>query len=303
METIYSLPESSLQGWEVTEIKDTRFLHQFIGVIIIITALNFRCFLYSNLILITALLFLPFFYHVIVLSKNAIKRTQKSCIFTISIYSRTLMALMIAIIISKPIESAIFSNQITKETSINNLRGESVFEAPEILDGLSQKRSIIRQIQNSILFNTNQSSRGHNMIQNEHQYKISYGKIKEIEQFLDELYKEKNSLHPRQFKMRENGLQGMLSEIQEEIKEYDALKEKPITIEIQSFAEIPIALIKARIALGMTQKDLAEKLGMKEQQIQRYESNQYGSAGFHRLTEVAEALEVTLNSSLLTLRN
>jgi HTH-type transcriptional regulator / antitoxin HipB len=147
------------------------------------------------------------------------------------------------------------------------------------------------------------SNTGCNMIQNEHQYKISQGKIKEIEESLDQLYKEKDSLHPRQFKMRKNGLQGMLAEIQEEIKEYDALKEKPITIEIQSFAEIPIALIKARIALGMTQKDLAEKLGMKEQQIQRYESNQYGSAGFHRLAEVAEALEVTLNSSLLTLRN
>jgi HTH-type transcriptional regulator / antitoxin HipB len=143
---------------------------------------------------------------------------------------------------------------------------------------------------------------GFNMIQNEHQYKVSQGKIKEIEQSLDQLYKEKSSLHPRQFKMRENGLQGILAEIQEEIEKYDALKENPMVIEIQSFAEIPIALIKARIASGMTQKDLAEKLGMKEQQIQRYEANQYGSAGFHRLTEVAEALEVTLNSSLLTLR-
>jgi HTH-type transcriptional regulator / antitoxin HipB len=148
-----------------------------------------------------------------------------------------------------------------------------------------------------------QLNTGSNMIQNEHQYKISQGKIKEIEQSLDQLYKEKNSLHPRQFKMRESGLQGILAEVREEIEKYDALKEKPMVIEIESFAEIPVALIKARIALGMTQKDLAEKLGMKEQQIQRYEANQYGSAGFHRLTEVAEALEVTLNSSLLTLRN
>jgi HTH-type transcriptional regulator / antitoxin HipB len=92
-------------------------------------------------------------------------------------------------------------------------------------------------------------------------------------------------------------------EVREEIEKYDALKEKPMVIEIESFTEIPVALIKAQIALGMTQKDLAEKLGMKEQQIQRYEANQYGSAGFHRLAEVAEALEVTLNSSLLTLRS
>ncbi len=154
------------------------------------------------------------------------------------------------------------------------------------------------------VFNSNkQFDAGCNMIQNEHQYKISQGKIKEIEQSLEQLHKEKDSLHPRQFKMRENGLQGILAEVREEIERYDVLKEKPMVIKIESFAEIPVALIKARIALGMTQKDLAEKLGMKEQQIQRYEANQYGSAGFHRLTEVAEALEVTLNSSLLTLRS
>ncbi len=151
--------------------------------------------------------------------------------------------------------------------------------------------------------NIQQLDVGSNMIQNEYQYKISQGKIKEIEQSLDQLCKERKTLHPRQFKMRENGLQGILAEIQEEIEKYDALKEKPAVIEIGSFAEIPVALIKARIASGMTQKDLAEKLGMKEQQIQRYEANQYSSAGFHRLTEVAEALEVTLNSSLLTLRS
>ncbi len=140
------------------------------------------------------------------------------------------------------------------------------------------------------------------MIQNEHQYKISQGKIKEIERSLDQLYKEQKSLHPRKFQMRQNGLQGIFADIQSEIRQYEALKEKPSAIEIESFSEIPIALIKARIALGMTQKDLADKLGMKEQQIQRYEANQYGSAGFHRLTEVANALKVKLNNGLLTLQ-
>ena len=33
---------------------------------------------------------------------------------------------------------------------------------------------------------------------------------------------------------------------------------------------LPIELIRARIAKGLTQKDLARKLGLKEQQIQRY---------------------------------
>ena len=140
------------------------------------------------------------------------------------------------------------------------------------------------------------------MIQNEYQYKISQAKIKELQQEAIELNKIKNELHPRQFKIRQNGLEGMMNDIISDINKYDQLKEHPSFIKIDSFNEIPVALIKARIALGMTQKDLAEKLGMKEQQIQRYEANQYSSAGFQRLAEIATALDVKLNDSLLLLK-
>lgn len=299
MEITYSLPEANFQAEKLIEIQGTRSLHQFIGIIVLIDAFVSIYSLHFNLISIINLLFVTFCYCTIVLSENAIIKALKS--FTFTAFLRILMASMITMLISKPLEIAIFSKQITKAISFNDFWNESVLKIPKTVMG--HHKIILSVSKAEILFNINQSIIGSNMIQNEHQYKTSHGKIKEIEQFLDKLYKEKNSLHPRQFKMRENGLQGILAEIQEEIKEYDALKEKPIVIEIESFAEIPVALIKARIALGMTQKDLAEKLGMKEQQIQRYEANQYGSAGFHRLTEVAEALEVTLNSSLLTLRN
>jgi HTH-type transcriptional regulator / antitoxin HipB len=40
--------------------------------------------------------------------------------------------------------------------------------------------------------------------------------------------------------------------------------------------DLPTTLIKARIASGLTQKDLAERIGVQEQQIQRYEANHYG---------------------------
>ena len=140
------------------------------------------------------------------------------------------------------------------------------------------------------------------MIQNEYQYNISQSKIKELQQESIESNKTKNELHPRQFKIRQNGLEGMMNDIISDINKYDQLKEHPSFIKIDSFNEIPVALIKARIALGMTQKDLAEKLGMKEQQIQRYEANQYSSAGFQRLAEIATALDVKLNDSSLLLK-
>ena len=51
-------------------------------------------------------------------------------------------------------------------------------------------------------------------------------------------------------------------------------------------------LIQARIAAGLTQEDLAARLGVKPQQIQRYEASDYQTASFARLREIARLLGV-----------
>lgn len=53
---------------------------------------------------------------------------------------------------------------------------------------------------------------------------------------------------------------------------------------------LPESLIDERKKLGLTQKELAERLGIKEQQIQRYEATRYQSASLKRIVEVAEAM-------------
>ncbi len=71
-------------------------------------------------------------------------------------------------------------------------------------------------------------------------------------------------MRSRQFSSRKNGLQIMIYSLRKEIEEYDALKQQQNPIKIASIQELPLALIKARIAMGMTQKELAEKMGVKE---------------------------------------
>ncbi|WP_310423002.1 helix-turn-helix transcriptional regulator [Chamaesiphon sp. VAR_48_metabat_135_sub] len=46
------------------------------------------------------------------------------------------------------------------------------------------------------------------------------------------------------------------------------------------------------MSAGMTQGELADKIGIKEQQIQRYESNHYQAVGFDRLLEIARILSI-----------
>ena len=57
---------------------------------------------------------------------------------------------------------------------------------------------------------------------------------------------------------------------------------------------IGIGFIKARIAQGLSQKDLAERLKLKEQQIQRYEATDYASASLNRIKEVVTALGIDI---------
>ena len=141
------------------------------------------------------------------------------------------------------------------------------------------------------------------MIQNEHQYKVTQNKIKGLEQALTELFQIKDTLHPRKFSSRKNGLQMIIDNLQNEIGEYDALKQQNAQIKIASIQELPIALIRARIAMGMTQKELAQKMGVKEQQVQRDEANQYSSAGFQRITAVAEALNLKIQETSVVLNS
>jgi transcriptional regulator with XRE-family HTH domain len=61
---------------------------------------------------------------------------------------------------------------------------------------------------------------------------------------------------------------------------------------------LPHGLIKARIARGFSQKELADKLGLKEQQIQRYEASDYETASFARLKEIVSALEINVNEDI-----
>ncbi len=80
-----------------------------------------------------------------------------------------------------------------------------------------------------------------------------------------------------------------------QLAEYEALRDGRIAIlELNSLAELPDALIRARIAAGLTQKKLAARLGLKEQQIQRYEATRYAGASLTRIQAVADALGVTI---------
>lgn len=83
----------------------------------------------------------------------------------------------------------------------------------------------------------------------------------------------------------------MARELENEIVEYEMLKQGSVAIpDLSQVQELHSNLIRARIALGLTQRELAENLGIAEQQVQRYEASEYAGASLARLREVAAAL-------------
>jgi len=100
-------------------------------------------------------------------------------------------------------------------------------------------------------------------------------------------------LHPKAAKAMRDGLRSQLDDLEAELAEYDVLRQGRVTtLESESIVGIGEALIKARIVRNLTQKELAERLSLAEQQIQRYEATQYRGVAAERLQQVADALKL-----------
>jgi ribosome-binding protein aMBF1 (putative translation factor) len=119
------------------------------------------------------------------------------------------------------------------------------------------------------------------MITNERQYRITRSEADRFRKVIDDLAKApaRTDVHPRLLQAEREAMESQLAELQAEIAEYDRLKSADLSvISINSFDELADGLIKARIAGGLSQRALADRLGLKEQQIQRYEAERYDSA-------------------------
>ena len=88
---------------------------------------------------------------------------------------------------------------------------------------------------------------------------------------------------------------GQLDELRAQLQEYESLRAgtQPV-VALNSLSELPNQLVRARIAAGLSHKDLAARLNMKEQQIQRYEASDYEGASLSRLQEVCDALNINV---------
>lgn len=90
--------------------------------------------------------------------------------------------------------------------------------------------------------------------------------------------------------------QAMLEDLTQEITHYENIKKYGIknNFDIQCLG---VRLIEKRIELGVTQKELANGLGIEESKLVRLENDEYHQA-FSKLLKILEALNLTIKCSI-----
>ncbi len=137
------------------------------------------------------------------------------------------------------------------------------------------------------------------MITNERQHKITRSKAHKFRLSLSKLSEGLNEANLLEVAQR-NALRSQLDDLEEQIADYEALRSgSKRVIQVDSIEQLPRVLVQARAAAGLSQRDLAESLGLKEQQIQRYESTLYSSASVDRLLKVIDALGVEISNEVI----
>ena len=142
------------------------------------------------------------------------------------------------------------------------------------------------------------------MIKNDQQYQQSLDWLRRFEQSVAELDNNKNLKdEPVRWQLHRDSYQSQVDELRQEIAEYERLinwdNSQAIQIKVESLNKLSDALIKARIAAKISQKELADLLGIEEQRVMQYEDTDYQCASFGEILEVSTALGVEIETAVM----
>lgn len=135
------------------------------------------------------------------------------------------------------------------------------------------------------------------MIRNETEYQEAVRRFKEEKKRLSEhrARLQELGLSAPELKRALEPLVSFQAQLEEEIEAYERLQrgDIPPLLNLQGLGR---SLVLLRIARGITQRELAERLGVHESQVSRDERNDYHGVTVERASRVLEALNVQMTS-------
>jgi len=134
-------------------------------------------------------------------------------------------------------------------------------------------------------------------IRNARQLAASKAWLADFQESLKQARRNPKDLHPRLHKAELDGIRSQIEELESDIQEYEDLQEKtPEQLVLDSLEDLPEVMARMRIVRGLTQEQLAERLGIKPQQVQKWEAGAYRRATYSRILQVAKALEFDIQT-------
>jgi DNA-binding XRE family transcriptional regulator len=130
------------------------------------------------------------------------------------------------------------------------------------------------------------------MIKNERQFQITKKRLDDWEVAYHQLLEQRSGgQHAWVRREQLKGVRETMRQLKAQLKEYEQIRSgKKKLANLNFVEELPTLLIQWRIARKLTQRELADLLGVHEQQIQRYEESNYGAASLMTLQRVADIL-------------
>ncbi len=133
------------------------------------------------------------------------------------------------------------------------------------------------------------------MIKNKKQLAFSKSQLIDLEKKMMDMENASSDKHPIHLKLELDGLRHLIKELRLEIEEYENIvSQHLILFKERTIADLSKVLIYARIAEGISQAELARRVEIPQQQINRYEASDYESASLSRIIEIQEALGIEL---------
>jgi DNA-directed RNA polymerase specialized sigma subunit len=135
------------------------------------------------------------------------------------------------------------------------------------------------------------------MIRNETEYQEAVRRLgEEAKRLTDhEARLKEMKLAPDEVKRVLDPLRSFHLQLAEEVESYERLKRGDMG-ELTNLHGIGRMLVALRIALGFTQREIAERLGVHESQVSRDERNEYHGITVERVSRILDALGVQLTS-------
>lgn len=137
------------------------------------------------------------------------------------------------------------------------------------------------------------------MIRNESEYQEAVARIKEERGRIEEQRKQLDAsgLSPDQIKRALDPMVSFHLQLAEEVESYERLQRGEFD-EIRNLRGIGRLLIGLRIAQGLTQRELAARLGVNESQVSRDERNEYHGVTLERAAKILDALQAEVRTTV-----